>query len=103
MYAIVDINSKQYKVEEGKYLDIDLNQAEEGTKLTLDQVLFISDANKVQIGQPTIKGASVTAVVMNDFKDDKVKVYKMHRKKGYRLTQGHRQNYTRIKVEKISA
>lgn len=103
MYAIVDINGKQYKVEEGKYLEIDLLDKNPGDSITLDKVLMVSDGSKVNIGKPTIEGATVTAVVKDEIKDHKIIVYKMHRKKGYRRKQGHRQQYTRITVEKINA
>lgn len=103
MYAIVDINGKQYKVEEGKYIQVDLMDKNPGDTITLDKVLLVSDGNSATIGQPTIPGASVTAVVKDNVKADKVLVYKMHRKKGYRRKQGHRQQYTRITVQKIDA
>lgn len=103
MYAIVDINGKQYKAEEGRFIDIDLLHEEEGKAITLDRVLLVSNAGKVTVGQPTISGATVAAKVQNDYKGQKVTVYKMKRKKGYRLKQGHRQQYTRIMIEKIVA
>jgi len=103
MYAIVDINSKQYKVEEGKYFDVDLLEHAVGEVITLDQVLLVSDGTKVNIGKPTISGATITAKVLSELKDKKVLVYKMHRKKGYRRKQGHRQQYSRIQIEKIDA
>lgn len=103
MYAIIDIGGKQYKVEEGKYLEIDLTGQAADSKLTFDQVLLVSDGKSVNIGQPTIAGASVSAKVMSDIKDKKVIVYKMRPKKGYRRKQGHRQNFTRVMIEKIDA
>lgn len=103
MYAIVDINGKQYKAEEGRFIDIDLLDKEDGEAITLDRVLLISNGGKIQVGQPTISGATVSAKVQDDYKAKKVTVYKMKRKKGYRLKQGHRQQYTRIMIEKIAA
>lgn len=103
MYAIIDIGGKQYKVEEGKYLEIDLTGQSADSKLTFDQVLMVSDGKSVNIGKPTIEGASVSAKVMGDIKDKKVIVYKMRPKKGYRRKQGHRQNYSRVMIEKIDA
>lgn len=103
MYAIIDIGGKQYKVEEGKYLEIDLTGQEADSKLSFDRVLMVSDGKSVNIGKPTIEGATVSAKVMGDVKDKKVIVYKMRPKKGYRRKQGHRQNYSRVMIEKIDA
>lgn len=103
MHAIVDINGKQYKVEEGKFIEIDLLGKEPGETITLDRVLLVSDGKQANIGKPTIDGASVTAKVLGDTKSKKVIVYKMRPKKGYRRKQGHRQKYTKIQIEKINA
>lgn len=103
MYAIVEIKGKQYKVEEGRYLDVDLLGLEEGKAVTFDQVLLVSDGKKVQIGQPTLSGASVNAKVLKNGKDKKVIVYKMKPKKGTRKKQGHRQQFSRVMIEKIDA
>ena len=103
MYAIVDIKGKQYKVEEGRYLEVDLQDAQADEVLTFDNVLLVADGDKVNIGAPTISGASVTAKVMQHVKAKKVIVYKMRPKKGYRRKQGHRQKYTKIMIEKIDA
>lgn len=102
MYAIVDIKGKQYKVEEGRYLEIDLQDAQADEALTFDQVLLVSDGEKSTIGAPIIEGATVTAKVMEHVKAKKVIVYKMKPKKGYRRKQGHRQQYTKVMVEKIN-
>lgn len=103
MYAIIDIGGKQYKVEEGRYLEIDLTGLEPGSELNFDRVLMVSDGNSVNIGQPIIEGASVKAKVLRDVKDKKIIVYKMRPKKGYRRKQGHRQNYSQVMIEKINA
>jgi large subunit ribosomal protein L21 len=103
MYAIVDINGKQFKVEEGKFIDVDLMDQEEGAAITLDQVLMVSDGSTSTIGKPLVSGASVTAKVMTSYQDKKVIVYKMRPKKGYRRKYGHRQQYTRVMVEKINS
>lgn len=103
MYAIIDIKGKQYKVEEGKYLEIDLQVNEEEDKIKFDQVLLVSDGNSVNIGKPAIAGASVEAKVLGHRKDKKVIVYKMRPKKGYRRKYGHRQQYTKVMIEKINA
>jgi large subunit ribosomal protein L21 len=104
MYAIVEVGGKQYKAEEGRFIDVDLiPDAEAGSAVNLDRVLLLSDTKKSKVGQPLISGASVTAKVMSIFKDKKVIVYKQRPKKGYRRKQGHRQPYTRIMIEKIQA
>ena len=103
MYAIIDIGGKQYKVEEGKYLAVDLMDKEPGTALSFDKVLLVSDGTKATVGKPAIAGASVTATVKDHIKDKKIIVYKMRRKKGYRRKQGHRQKYTRVTIDKITA
>jgi len=103
MYAIIDIGGKQYKVEEGRYLEIDLTGLDAGSEINFDRVLMVSDGNSVNIGQPIIEGASVKAKVLKDIKDKKIIVYKMRPKKGYRRKQGHRQNYSQVMIEKINA
>ncbi len=104
MYAIVEISGKQYKVQEGDIVFVDrLEEKEEGSKVTFDKVLMISDDKKVTIGQDTVKGASVEASVIGHGKSKKIIVYKYKAKKNYRRTQGHRQPYTKIQIEKISA
>ncbi len=103
MYAIVEINNKQYKVEEGEYIEVDLLDKEIGEKLTLDRVLMVSDTASANIGAPIIANASIDAEIIGTNKDKKVLVYKMRAKKGYRRKQGHRQQYTKLKINKINA
>ncbi len=103
MYAIIDIKGKQYKVEQGKYLEIDLQDNAENDQVKFDQVLMVSDGKTVTLGKPTIAGANVTAKVMSHLQDKKIIVYKMRRKKGYRRKQGHRQDYTKVMIEAINA
>ncbi len=103
MYAIVEISGKQYKVQEGDIVFVDrIESAEEGSKITFDKVLFISDGKKVTVGENTVKGAKVEASVVGHGKDKKIVVFKYKAKKNYRRTQGHRQPYTKIQIEKIS-
>ena len=103
MYAIVEINNKQYKVEEGKFIEIDLMAKDAGEKITLDRVVMVSDEKSVNLGQPVIEGATIDAEVLGHIKSKKVLVYKMRAKKGYRRKQGHRQQYTKLKINKINA
>ena len=103
MYAIIDIGGKQYKVEEGKYLEIDLTGQKADSKISFDRVLMVSDGKTSTLGKPTIDGATVSATVMSDIKDKKIIVYKMRPKKGYRRKQGHRQGFSRVMINKIDA
>jgi len=101
MYAIVEISGKQYKVEEGRYIDVDLLGQDEGASLTFDQVLLVSDGKKPTIGKPTVDGATIKAKLLKNRKDKKIIVYKQRPKKGTRKKQGHRQQFSRIQIEKI--
>ncbi|NQY80579.1 MAG: 50S ribosomal protein L21 [Candidatus Caenarcaniphilales bacterium] len=101
MYAIVEISGKQFKVEEGKFIDIDLQADSES--FTFDKVLLISDGDKVEVGAPYIEGASVAGTLTKNYRDKKVLVYKMRPKKGTRTKQGHRQSYSRVTIDSITA
>lgn len=102
MYAIIESCGRQYKVAEGDVVFFEKLDVEEGKKVTFDKVLLISDGKKVTIGQNTVKGAKVEASVIGHGKGKKILVYKYKAKKNYRKTQGHRQPYTKIQIEKIS-
>lgn len=102
MYAIVEISGKQYKVQEGDIVFVDRIEAEEGSTLTFDKVLLISDGDNVTIGSDLVKDAKVETVVIGQGKDKKIIVYKYKAKKNERKTRGHRQPYTRLQIEKIS-
>lgn len=101
MYALVEILGKQYKAEEGAQLQVDLLSKEEGSSFETDKVLAVIDGDKAKFGTPYVEGAKITATVGSEVKGEKVKVYKFHRRKGYRRTQGHRQNYTLLTINKI--
>lgn len=103
MYALVEILGKQYKAEVGKEVQVDLVKAEVGQQVTYESVLAIVDEKKAKFGAPYVKGASVVATLQSNFKDEKVRVYKFHRRKGYRKTQGHRQQYSVLKIDSINA
>lgn len=103
MYAIVEISGKQYKVEEGRYVDVDFLGLDENSSIKLDQVLLVSDGKKFDIGKPVVAGAVVEAKVLKNDKEKKIIVYKMKPKKGTRKKQGHRQQFTRLMIEKIKA
>ena len=101
MYAIVDIAGQQFKVEEGNKIFIHRLDKMEGDKVDINEVLLIGQDGKVVIGQPLIKGASVTAKVIDHPRGDKVKVFKKKRRKGYQILNGHRQDFTQIQIESI--
>ena len=103
MYAVIDACGRQYKVAEGDLVFVEKLEAEEGEKVTFDQVLLISDDGKVKVGTPTVKGAKVEATVVAQGKAKKIVVFKYKAKKNERKKQGHRQPYTQVKIEKISS
>ena len=102
MYALFEYKGKQYKAEKDALIQVDKIYAEDGAKITIDSVLLVSDGDAVKVGTPYVNGAKVEVEVENSFRDKKVLVYKYKAKKNERKTQGHRQPYTKIKIEKIS-
>ena len=102
MYAIIATGGKQYKVAEGDVIKVERLGAGAGETVTFDQVLAVSN-DKLVVGEPTVAGATVTASVIGDGKAKKVIVYKYKRKTGYHKKNGHRQQYTAVKIEKINA
>ena len=101
MYAIVETGGKQYQVEEGRYVDVELVGGEADSKVVFDKVVMIVNGKKSKIGQPYVANAKVEGVVMKNDKAKKVIVYKQRPKKGYRVKRGHRQQYTRVMINKI--
>jgi len=103
MYAIVEIAGQQFKVEKDQKVFVHRLQTEEGKKVSFDNVLLLSDGDKVTVGAPAIGGAQVSAKVLKHLKGDKVIVFKKKRRKGYRVKNGHRQSLTEIQIESIFA
>ncbi|HLC44049.1 MAG TPA: 50S ribosomal protein L21 [Patescibacteria group bacterium] len=103
MFAIISHKTKQYKVEAGKTYRFDLIEDIAEKKIKFDEVLLVGDEKSVKIGEPLVKGASVEAEILGDVKADKVTVLKFHAKKHYKRVNGHRQNYTEIKISSINA
>jgi large subunit ribosomal protein L21 len=101
MYALVDISGKQYKAMKGALLKTDRIDKDEGEILELSTVLLLSDGDAIKVGKPYIRGAKVRAIVEGHGKDKKVIVYKYKKRKGYRKKQGHRQNFTLLRVQGI--
>jgi large subunit ribosomal protein L21 len=103
MYAVIKTGGKQYRVAAGEKLKIEQIPADVGAEITIDQVLLVGEGESVKIGAPLVSGATVKAVVLSQGRHDKVKIFKMRRRKHYQKHQGHRQNYTEIRIEAISA
>jgi len=102
MYAVIKTGGKQYKVAAGEKLKIEQIPADIGQEITLDQVLAVGQGDQIQFGQPLVPGASVKATVLSQGRHDKVKIFKMRRRKHYQKHQGHRQNYTEIRIDAIA-
>src|SRR5512135_3091241 len=103
MYAVIRTGGKQYKVAAGGKLKVERLAAEVGSEIVIDDVLMVADGDNIKVGAPVVAGASVKATVLSHGRGDKVMIYKMRRRKHYRKTQGHRQNYTEIRIDGISA
>ena len=101
MYAIVETGGKQYQVEEGRYVDVELLEGEKDSKVVFDKVVMLVNGKKSKVGQPYVKNASAEGVILGHDKSKKVIVYKQRPKKGYRVKRGHRQGYTRVMINKI--
>ena len=98
MYAVVKTGGKQYRVSAGEKLRIESLAADVGQEIVLDQVLVVADGDTLRLGTPLVAGATVKAKVLKQGRGDKVHIFKMKRRKHYRKSQGHRQNYTEIEI-----
>ncbi|HWX01973.1 50S ribosomal protein L21, partial [Collimonas sp.] len=98
MYAVIKTGGKQYKVVAGEKLKIEQIPADIGTELTIDQVLAVGAGDSLKFGAPLVEGATVSVKVLAQGRHDKVKIFKMRRRKHYQKHQGHRQNYTEIQI-----
>ena len=103
MYAIIKTGGKQYRVAAGDMLKVEALNAEVGSQVTLSEVLAVSDGNELKVGAPFVEGASVTATVVSHGRHDKVRIFKMRRRKHSIKSAGHRQNYTELNIESIAA
>ncbi len=103
MYAVIKTGGKQYRVAPGQKLKIEQIPADIGQEISLDQVLSVGEGEQIKIGAPFVDGAVVKATVLAQGRHPKITVFKMRRRKNYRRTQGHRQNYTEVRIEAISA
>jgi large subunit ribosomal protein L21 len=101
MYAVVKTGGKQYKVAPGEKLKVEQIPADVGAEVILDQVLLVGDGEAVRLGQPTVTGATVKATVVAHGRGEKIRIFKMRRRKHYQKHQGHRQNYTELQIDAI--
>ena len=103
MYAVIKTGGKQYRVAAGEKIKVEQIPADVGSEIVLDQVLMVGEGESVKIGTPVLAGASVKATVLAHGRHAKVRIFKMRRRKHYQKHQGHRQNYTELRIEAIAA
>jgi len=105
MYAVIETGGKQYRVQPGDVIDVERlpNVSEDDPEVSFDRVLMVGGDSGVQVGRPTVDGATVKARRMADVRAPKVIVFKMKRRKGYRRKNGHRQNLLRVRIQDIQA
>ena len=102
MYAIVDIAGQQFKVEKGQEVFVHRLDGDEGAKMEFDKVLLVDNNGKVSVGTPTVEGAKISAKIVAHLRADKVIVFKKKRRKGYQKSNGHRQDLSKVLIEKIT-
>ena len=102
MYAVIKTGGKQYKVAAGETIKVELLSADVGAEVVLDQVLALGNGAELKVGAPLVAGASVKATVVSHGKHDKVRIFKMRRRKHYKKSQGHRQTYTELEISAVN-
>ena len=102
MYAIIQSGGKQFRVEEGQTLAVDLLQEEIGKSLVFDEVLLVAEDDKVHFGEPFLKGTKIKASYLKEIKDKKIDVFRFKRRKNIRRKTGHRQRYSLVQIDKIT-
>jgi large subunit ribosomal protein L21 len=102
MYALVETGGKQYKVMAGETILVELLPADVGAAVVLDQVLAVGAGADLRVGSPLVAGASVSATVVKHGRHDKVRIFKMRRRKHYQKRQGHRQGYTELRIDAVN-
>jgi large subunit ribosomal protein L21 len=103
MYAVIKTGGKQYKVAAGDKIKVEQMPADIGAEVTIDQVLAVGAGDQILVGAPLVSGATVSATVLSNGRHDKVRIFKMRRRKHYQKHQGHRQNYTELFVSRIAS
>jgi large subunit ribosomal protein L21 len=103
MYAVIKTGGKQYRVAAGDKFKVEKLEADVGAEITFDQVLMVADGDNIKVGAPMLSGAAVRATVLSHGRGDKVRIFKMKRRKHYRKSQGHRQHFTEVQISGISA
>ncbi len=103
MYAIVESGGRQYRAEEGHIFSVEKLPYEVGEQIELNNVLLLTNGDDVKVGQPTVEGASVKATIVDQYRGKKIFVWKYKSKNRYRRRQGHRQSYTRLRIDEIIA
>ena len=103
MYAIIKTGGKQYRVQSGEQLRVESLAAEVGAAVAFDEVLMVGAGEAVRVGAPLVAGARVQATVLAHGRGDKVRIFKLRRRKHYQKSQGHRQNYTEVRIDDIVA
>jgi len=102
-YAVIKTGGKQYRVAAGEKIKVEQIPADVGSEIIIDQVLMVGEGESVKIGTPLVSGATVTAKVISHGRHDKIRIFKMRRRKHYQKRQGHRQNYTELEISGIAA
>ena len=101
MYAVIQTGGKQYRVKSGEQLKVELLAAEVGATVSFDRVLMLGEGEGVKVGAPFVSGAAVKATVLAQGRGEKIRIFKMRRRKHYAKTQGHRQGYTEVRIDEI--
>lgn len=102
MYAVVEIAGMQFRVSPNDTIQVPTLKQTPGTKVTFDRVLLLGGEKEVRVGNPLVAGAKVTATVVEHGRDEKVSVFKKKKRKGYRVSRGHRQGYTQVQITSIA-
>ena len=101
MYAVIQTGGKQYRVKSGEQLKVELLAAEVGASVSFDRVLMLGEGDGVKVGAPFVSGALVKATVVGHGRGEKVRIFKLRRRKHYQKSQGHRQSYTEVRIDDI--
>jgi len=101
MYAVIKSGGKQYRVQSGAQVRVEALSAEVGAAISFDEVLLVGEGDNLKIGAPLVSGAKVTGTVVAQARDEKLRIFKLRRRKHYQKTQGHRQSYTEVRIDAI--